>query len=96
MQQQLRDLQDRVARDVRTAWLNAGTAYSRLAVTQQLLNEANQALDLSQTPYKLGLASIVELSQAQLQQAQAQISKTQANYGYRLARAVLNFQVGNF
>lgn len=95
-QQQLRDLQDRVARDVRTAWLDAGTAYSRVAVTQQLLNEANQALDLSQTRYKLGLASIVELSQAQLQQTQAQISNTQANYGYRLAMAVLNFQIANF
>ncbi len=65
-------------------------------MTQQLLNEANQALDLSQTRYKLGLASIVELSQAQLQQTQAQISNTQANYGYRLAMAVLNFQVANF
>ncbi len=96
VQQQLRDLQDGIARDVRTAWLNAGAAYRRVAVTQQLLNEANQALDLSQTRYKLGLASIVELSQAQLQQTQAQISNTQANYGYRLAMAVLNFQIANF
>ncbi|MGE5205750.1 MAG: TolC family protein [Chlamydiota bacterium] len=95
-QQRLRDLQDRIARDVRNAWLNAGTAYSRVAVTQQLLQEANLALDLSQTRYKLGLASIVELSQAQLQQTQAQISNTQANYGYRLAMAVLNFQIANF
>ena len=95
-QQRLRDLQDRIARDVRTAWLNAGTAYSRVAVTQQLLQEANLALNLSQTRYKLGLASIVELSQAQLQQTQAQISNTQANYGYRLATAVLNFQTANF
>lgn len=95
-QQRLRDLQDRISRDVRTAWLNAGTAYSRVAVTQQLLQEANLALDLSQTRYKLGLASIVELSQAQLQQTQAQIGNTQANYGYRLAMAVLNFQIANF
>ena len=95
-QQRLRDLQDRIARDVRTAWLNAGTAYSRVAVSQQLLQGANLALNLSQTRYKLGLASIVELSQAQLQQTQAQISNTQANYGYRLAMAVLNFQVANF
>lgn len=95
-QQRLRDLQDRIARDVRTAWLNAATAYSRVAVTQQLLQEANLALTLSQTRYKLGLASIVELSQAQLQQTQAQISNTQANYGYRLSMSVLNFQVANF
>jgi outer membrane protein len=95
-QQQLRDLQDQIARDVRTAWLNADAAYSRLSVTQQLLQESNLALQLSQTRYKLGLASIVELSQAQLQQTQAQISNAQANYGYRLATSVLNFQIANF
>lgn len=95
-QQQFRDLQDSIARDVRTGWLNAGTAYQRLSVSRQLLQQANLALDLSQTRYKLGLASIVELSQAQLQQTQAQIGSTQANYQYRLALAVLNFQVANF
>lgn len=95
-QQQLRDLQDSIARDVRTGWLNAATAYQRLSVTQQLLQQANLALDLSQTRYKLGLASIVELSQAQLQQTQAQIGNAQANYQYRQAMAVLNFQIANF
>ncbi|HJT00403.1 MAG TPA: TolC family protein [Terriglobales bacterium] len=95
-QQQLRDLQDSIARDVRTGWLNAATAYQRLSVSQQLLQQANLALDLSQTRYKLGLASIVELSQAQLQQTQAQIGSAQAIYRYRLALAVLNFQIANF
>jgi len=95
-QRQLRDLQDSIARDVRTGWLNAATAYQRLDVSRQLLQQANLALDLSQTRYKLGLASIVELSQAQLQQTQAQIGNTQANYQYRLAMAVLNFQIANF
>lgn len=95
-QQQLRDLQDSIARDVRTGWLNTATAYQRLSVSQQLLQQANLALDLSQTRYKLGLASIVELSQAQLQQTQAQIGSAQATYQYRLALAVLNFQVANF
>ena len=95
-QQQLRDLQDSIARDVRTGWLNAVTAYQRLSVSQQLLQQVNLALDLSQTRYKLGLASIVELSQAQLQQTQAQIASAQATYQYRLALAVLNFQIANF
>jgi len=95
-QQQLRDLQDSIARDVRTGWLNAGTAYQRLSVSQQLLQQANLALDLSQTRYKLGLASIVELSQAQLQQTQAQIGSAQATYQYRLALSLLNFQIANF
>ena len=91
-QERLRDIRDRISRDVRTSWLNANTAYDRLAVTQQLLEEANLALNLAQSRYNLGLGSIVELSQAQLQQTQAQISNVSAAYDYRLALAVLQYE----
>jgi len=91
-QERLRDLRDRISRDVRTSWLNARTAYDRVAVTQQLLEQANLALSLAQARYKLGLGSIVELSQAQLQQTQAQIASVQAGYEYRLSLAVLQYQ----
>jgi len=95
-EESLRDLRDRIARDVRTSWLNATTTYDRLAVTQQLLEQSNLALDLARARYKLGLGSIVELSQAQLQQTQAQISNAQAGYDYRLALAVLQYQTTGF
>jgi outer membrane protein len=86
------DLQNQISRDVRSSWLNANAAYQRVSVTQQLLDQSNLALDLAQTRYKLGLSSIVELSQAQLQQTQAQIGNAQAGYDYRLAMAVLRYQ----
>jgi outer membrane protein len=86
------DLRNRISRDVRTSWLNANAAYDRLAVTQQLLQQAQLALDLAQARYKLGLGSIVELSQAQLQATQAEISDAQAGYDYRLASAVLRYE----
>ena len=92
IQERLRDIRDRIARDVRTSWLNVTTAYDRLAVTQQLLDQANLALNLAQSRYKLGLGSIVELSQAQLQQTQAQIAQVEAGYDYRLSLAVLQYQ----
>jgi outer membrane protein len=91
-EEQLRGLRDQIARDVRNSWLNATTAYDRLAVTQQLLEQANLALNLAQSRYNLGLGSIVELSQAQLQQTQAQITNAQAGYDYRLSLAVLKYQ----
>ena len=59
--EQSRDLRDRIARDVRTAWLEANTGYQKVAVTAELLQEANLALKLAQTRYQLGLSSIVEL-----------------------------------
>jgi len=91
-QDRVLDLRNRISRDVRTSWLNANTAYERVAVAQQLLDQSNLALDLAQTRYQLGLGSIVELSQAQLQQTQAQITTAQAGYDYRLALAILRYQ----
>jgi outer membrane protein len=69
---------------VRTSWLAASTAFDRVTVKEQLLAQANQALDLAQTRYKLGLSSIVELSQAQLQQTQAEIGNAEAGACQRL------------
>ena len=91
--EQLRDLKDRIANDVRTSWLNAITAYNRIGVTQQFVDQANLAVSLSETRYNLGLSSIVELSQAQLQQTEAQIQYAAAKYQYRIAQAVLRFQI---
>jgi outer membrane protein len=51
-------------------------------------------LDLAQTRYKLGLSGIVELSQAQLAQTQAEIAYANARYAYQTALAVLSFQTG--
>jgi outer membrane protein len=90
-----RALRDQIVRDVRTAWLASNAAWQRVGVEQQLVQEANLALKLAQTRYKLGLSSIVELSQAQLQQTQAQIGYTNARYQYRLSLATLNYETGN-
>jgi outer membrane protein len=92
VRQRLNDLRNRISRDVRTSWLTASTAFDRVNVSDQLLAQANQALDLAQTRYKLGLSSIVELSQAQLQQTQAEIGSAQAAFEYRLALSILRYQ----
>ena len=92
--EQTRDLRDHIVRDVRTSWLAANTAYQRVAVTDELLKQANLALQLAQTRYQMGLSSIVELSQAQYQQTDAAIGNTNAQYQYRLALATLNYEIG--
>jgi outer membrane protein len=74
--------------------LAANTAYQRVAVTDELVKQADLALSLAQTRYKLGLSSIVELSQAQFQQTDAAIGNANAQYRYRLALATLNYQIG--
>jgi outer membrane protein len=93
-QESLRDLENRVARDVRVAWLDSQTAFQRLTLTDQLLSQANDSLDLAQQRYDLGLSSIVELTQAQLNQTRAQIEQATARYEYQARSAALRFQLG--
>jgi outer membrane protein len=90
----LQDLEDNVARDVRNSWLDTQKAYARLSVTQQLLEQANLALELAQARYKLGLSSIVEFSQAELQKTDADLQDTDAKYQYRLTQILLAYQMG--
>jgi outer membrane protein len=92
--QYLRDLQDQIVRDVQTAWLNVNSAFQRLSVTERLLDQANQALDLARSRYSLGLSSIIELSQAELNQTDARIQQASATYDYEAQYALLNYQTG--
>lgn len=92
--ERVRDLRDVVARDVRVAWLNANSAFERESVATKLLEQATLSLNLAQARYNLGLSSIVELSQAQLQQTEAEISTVTARYQYEAAEAALLFQTG--
>lgn len=92
--QKLRDYQEVVARDVRVAWANATTAFQRLDVTAQFLRSATLALDLAQGRYNLGLSSIVELTQAQLNVTRAEIENLTAKYEYQADYTALQYAIG--
>ena len=91
VRQRLLDLKNNVARSVRVSWQDAGRAYARLEVTQQMRQQATLALDLAQQRYNLGLSSIVEFSQAELGKTEADIADTDARYQYQLAEIVLAY-----
>jgi len=93
--ERLRDLRDRVVRDVRDAWMQTNTSYQKIAATEKFLDAANMGLKLAQERYKLGLSSVVELSQSQLAQTQASIENVNARFAYQLSLAALNYQLGN-
>jgi outer membrane protein len=92
--QRLRDEQDQIARDVRVAWTSSNDAYQRIDVTAQFLRQASLGVDLAQGRYNLGLASIVELTQAQLSLTQAEIENLTAKYDYQTQYSVLQYMIG--
>jgi outer membrane protein len=88
------DLQNRVIRDVRVAWLSATTAYDRMGLTRQLLEQSKIAFDLAQARYDLGLGNIVELTTAQLNVTSAQIADASALYEYQTQKIFVDYQTG--
>jgi len=90
-----RNLRQQVENDVRNAWISASTAYQRIPVTDQFLKQANLALELAQGRYNLGLASIVDVTQAQLNLTEAQIENVSATYDYQTAYAQLQYTIGD-
>lgn len=90
----VRELEVRVARDVKLAYLNAENAHKRLGVTTRLLEQSSTSLRLAQARYDLGLSSIIELTQAQLNKTAAEIAEAGARYEYQAARSALDFEIG--
>ena len=91
----IQDQENRILRDVRIAYLNALNTYDRISLTAQLLDQAKLGLDLAQSRYDLGLGSIIELSQAQLNYTSAQVVNASAKYDYQSQHSVLQYQIGN-
>jgi outer membrane protein len=92
--QRLMDERNNIASDVRRAWQNSLQAFERLSLTEQLSDQANLGLHLAESRYRLGLGSIVELGQAELQKTEADIASTDAQYQYRLTRLELAYTIG--
>ena len=92
--QDLRNEQERISRDVRDAWADSTTAYQQIGVADQMENQAKLALALAQGRYNLGLSSIVELNQAQLSETEAEIQDVNSKYDYQIQNAALQYQVG--
>jgi outer membrane protein len=90
----LRDQENNIIRDVQISKFNLEYSYERLALTRQLLQNANRALELAQARFKGGLSSIIELSQAELNQTSAQIGEANARFDYQIQHAALDFQLG--
>ena len=90
----LQDQETEAARDVYTAWTDAKAAYQAISLSEQLVTSAQQAFQLSQARYQAGTSSIVEVSQAELQQIQAQITGATSRFDYQVRRRALDYQLG--
>ncbi|MDC8448006.1 MAG: TolC family protein [Nitrospira sp.] len=88
------DLSNRVALEVTDAYLNLQTAQQQVKVEEREVDSARSALTLSKERYRLGLASIVEVTTATTAVLAAQVRLSEARYGILAGTAALAFATG--
>ncbi|MBD5633518.1 MAG: TolC family protein [Candidatus Eremiobacteraeota bacterium] len=85
---------NRLIRDVRVAYEDVKTTRGNVDLSLRILRTADEALHDTNVRYRIGLSSIVDVSQAELERTQAAISETNARYDYILREADLEFAAG--
>lgn len=90
------DLSVDVVSSVQSGWYQANTALRRIELTGRMAEQTARALRLAKSRYEVGLAGILELTQAQLAETSAQIAQASARYEYLIRMANLSYATGSF
>jgi len=80
--------------DLGSALLNLQTAYSTAQLQAQVVDKATEELRLAQERFRFGVASSVEVTDAQTSLAQAEQARIDAIYNYHKSLAALEALVG--
>ena len=90
----LRAAEDGLSRDVRVALASTTYTYARLDMAKKLLAQAALSYDLAKSRFDLGLTSIVDLNQADLNRTDAAMTESTAKQDYLIQVAILNNRLG--
>ncbi len=91
----LEELQQNISLDVRQAYLDYITAEKTLEVTEKQELSAQQAFNAAQERYKLGAATLVELTQARATLVQAESDRIQSRYDFIFRKKLIDYYLGN-
>jgi outer membrane protein len=80
-----------LTQQVTTAYLNTLTFAQQIRLTEEQVKTAQEALELARQRYKLGLGSIVEVTQSEVAVTAAQTRLADAQYDYKIAEVTLAY-----
>jgi len=87
-------LSQEIRLEVQRAHNHLVSAAESVRATEPLVEQARQALRLAQVRYRNQLGDLVELNSAQVAAAEAEAQHAQAQYGYKVAEAMLRYVAG--
>ena len=88
------DVTNRVALEVTDAYLTLQTAQQQIAVAQKEVASSRSALTLAKERYRLGLASIVDVTTATTDLLIAEVRLSEARYAVQAGAAAVAFATG--
>jgi outer membrane protein len=91
---ELEKQRQQVAIDIRRAYLDHQAAQAQLAAAQAQKTAADQAVNATQERYRVGAATLVELTQARATQVQAASALVNARYSLVFQDALMDYYTG--
>lgn len=93
-QSNARNIEQAIRLEVTNAFLTVQTLAQQIKAIEVLVNHTQEALQLAQQRYRLGLSSIVEVTQAEVAVTSAETKLAEAQYEEKAAQALLAYSVG--
>jgi outer membrane protein len=89
-----RNLAQAVQLEITNAYLNVQTLVQQAKALEEVVNQTKEALQLAQERYRLGLSSVVEVTQGEVALTTAETNLAEAQYNYKAGEALLSYAVG--
>jgi outer membrane protein len=88
------NIEQALTQQVTTAYLDTVTFAQQIKLAEEQVKTAKEALELARERYRLGLGSIVEVTQSEVALTAAQTRLAEAQYDYKIAEVTLAYAAG--
>jgi outer membrane protein len=88
------NIEQGLAQQVTNAYLDTLTFAQQIKLAEEQVKTAQEALDLARQRYRLGLGSVVEVTQSEVAVTGAQTRLADAQYDYKIAEVTLAYATG--
>ena len=88
------DIEQALTQQVTTSYLDTVTLAQQIKLGEEQVKTSQEALQLAKQRYRLGLGSVVEVTQAEVAVTVAQTRLAEAQYDYKIAEVTLAYAAG--
>ncbi len=88
------DIGQALTQQVTASYLDVVSLAQQIKLNEELVKTATESLKLARERYKLGLSSVVEVTQAEVAVTAAQTKLAEAQYDYKIAEVTLAYAAG--